>query len=137
MAAMGGERTLPPNEIHSLTVDFQTTKARVVNMSDKPNSNRRVNIIEAVFGERLTGDDLLRHKAARPSKKIYYALQIVRLILITVLGAWVFNLEGRLPLIGTWLAQSRLAVFPVWAGCLSILAFSEWFYERRERTLQR
>ena len=106
-------------------------------MTDNPNSNSRKKIMEAVFGERLTGDDLLRHKAARPSKKIYYALQLVRLILITVLGAWVFNVEGRLPLIGTWLAQSRFAVFPVWAGCLSILAFSEWFYERRERTLRR
>lgn len=93
--------------------------------------------MEAVFGERLTGDDLLNHKAARPSKKIHYSLQLVRLVLITVLGASLLNVEGRLPLIGTWLAQSSWGLFAIWGGCLIILAFSEWFYERRKNTLQR
>lgn len=133
---MGGKRTLPGSKLTTQDIDFYPLRARVSNMSDQPDSSRRDKIMEAVFGERLTGDNLLRHKAARPSKKIHYALQLVRLILITFLGASLINGESRMPLIGPWLTESAWGIYAAVGGCWIILAFSEWYYERRKKTLQ-
>lgn len=75
---------------------------------------KRNAFLDWLFGAPLTRDDLERQKAARPSKFVHYALQAVRLILIVVLGASLFNGEGRLPLIGVWLAQTPWGVGAVW-----------------------
>lgn len=105
-------------------------------MSDRPLKTRE-KFMEAVFGERLTGDELLVHQAAQPSKKVYYGLQLVRLILVTVLGASLINIESRLPLIGPWLSQSSWGMYAIVGSCWIILAFSEWHYDQRMKTLRR
>lgn len=96
---------------------------------------KRSTLLNSLFGAQRTGDDPLRYKTARPPKLAHYALQSVRLVLIVVLGTSLFNGEGRLPLIGLWLAQTPWGIYAIWGGCLAILAVSEWFYERRAKVI--
>ena len=76
--------------------------------------HKRSAYLNWLFGARLTDDNLMRHNAARPSLLVHYALQSVRLALIVVLGASLFNGEGWLPLIGPWLAQAPWGIYAVW-----------------------
>lgn len=99
--------------------------------------SKRSVFMDWLFGEQLTGDHLREQKERQPPKLVHYAQQAVRLVLIVVLGASLFNGEGRLPLIGAWLAQTSWGVGAIWVGCLSILAGSEWFYKRRTEASRR
>ncbi len=97
----------------------------------------REKILVAVFGERLTGAELLIHQAARPSKKIHYALQLIRSTLVVGFLAALLNIESKVPLIGSWLAQSPWGMYAIGGGCWAVLIFADWYYERRLKALRR
>ncbi|MFA4899041.1 MAG: hypothetical protein WC563_05905 [Brevundimonas sp.] len=97
----------------------------------------REKIMVAVFGERLTGDELLIHQAARPSKKVHYALQLIRLTLVVGFLAALLNIESKVPLIGPWLAQFSWGMYAIWGGCWAVLIFADSYYERRLKALRR
>lgn len=97
----------------------------------------REKIMVAVFGERLTGDELLIHQAVRPSKTVHYALQLVRLTLVVSFLAALLNIESKVPMIGPWLAQISWGMYAIWGGCWAVLIFADWHYERRLKALRR
>ena len=133
-AVRGGKQALPVRR--STTYAVHSAHSDRVAMSDRLLKTRE-KIMDAVFGERLTGSELLIHQAARPSKKVHYALQLVRLTLVAVFLASLLNIESRVPLIGPWMAQSSWGMYAIGGGCWAVLAFAEWHYERRLRALRR
>jgi len=99
------------------------------------NTRKRKPVMDAIFGAPLTGDELAQHMAARPPKWVYYVRQTTRLIVGVVLIAAVVDREDQLPLIGPWLGQTWWGLYLIWGGGLAILGLSEWYFERRARSL--
>lgn len=89
-----------------------------------------------LFGNRLTGDELAIHLAARPPRWVSNSRQALRLVILAVLSVSLFDREGRVPIIGPWIAQT-LAEYLIAIGCMLLIAASEWFDERRVAAIRK
>lgn len=92
--------------------------------------------MEWLFGKRLVGDELAVHLAARPPRWVSNSRQALRLIILAVLSVSLFDREGRVPIIGPWIAQTQ-AEYLIALGCILLIAASEWFDERRVAAIRK
>lgn len=90
--------------------------------------SKRNAIMDALFGERLTGDDLASHLAARPPRWARYTKMSLYLLVVVLMAASYLNVTDRLSGFGAWLVRERLLIA---SGCLAIIIALDWYYKRR------
>lgn len=90
---------------------------------------KRNAVMDWLFGAPLTGDDLAKHLAGRPPRRVRYVQLALILLVLVLLTAGFVGLKDRLPLVGPWLTRDWLSLIAL--GCLATNSAVNWYYRRR------